>query len=210
LLPVLGKIDLAMVGEPTGMEMAVAEKGLIVLRCRAKGRSGHAARDNGENAISNAMQDIQWLHSYQFPNVSEMLGQVKMTVTMISAGTQHNVIPDHCEYTIDIRTTDTANNALVLKTIQAHIAAEITGPNLNLNASTIAPDHPLVLKAKSLGIPCFGSPTLSDQSLLDAPSVKMGPGRSERSHTANEYVHISEIRQGIEGYIDLLEQFLKI
>ena len=209
VLPELGEIDLAIVGEPTGMQMAVAEKGLMVLRCQAKGISSHAARDTGQNSITQAMDDINWFHSYSFQNESTVLGPVKMSVTMINAGTQHNVIPETCDFTVDIRTTDTQTNEHVLDVIQKNIQSEIVQCSLRLNSSSIGRDHPLVSVAMGLGIKTFGSPTLSDQAQINAPSIKMGPGMSERSHTADEFVYLSEIEQGIKIYSTLFEPFLK-
>jgi acetylornithine deacetylase len=208
ILPELGKIDLAIVGEPTGMNMAIAEKGLMVLRCQAIGRSGHAARETGENAISKAMDDIIWIRDHQFPQISPLLGPAKMTVTMINAGTQHNVIPDRCGFTVDIRSTDVCDNELILEVLKNNLSSDFSEPSLNLRPSCIPLDHTLVKTAKSLGIETFGSPTLSDQTYISAPSVKMGPGRSERSHAANEYIYLSEIEEGIDKYIQLLEHFL--
>ena len=209
ILPELGKIDLAIVGEPTGMKMAIAEKGLMVLRCQAIGRSGHAARDTGENAITKAIDDIVWINGHTFSPVSPLLGPAKMTVTMIKAGTQHNVIPDRCEFTIDIRSTDNCNNEMILDVLKHNLRSDFADPSLNLRPSSIPLNHGLVETAISLGIETFGSPTLSDQTYISAPSVKMGPGQSERSHTADEFVYLSEIEEGIEKYIELLEQFLK-
>jgi len=209
ILPELGRIDLAIVGEPTGMQMAIAEKGLMVLRCQAIGQSGHAARDTGDNAITKAIDDIIWINSHKFSQVSAVLGPAKMTVTMINAGTQHNVIPDRCEFTIDIRSTDICNNEMILKTLKQNLGSEFADPSLNLLPSSIPLDHPLVLTAKSLGVETFGSPTLSDQTYISAPSVKMGPGKSERSHTADEFIYLSEIEKGIDKYIELLECFLR-
>jgi len=209
ILSDLGKIDLAIVGEPTGMNMAVAEKGLMVLRCQAIGRSGHAARDTGKNAITKAIEDVNWINNYKFLEVSPMLGPAKMTVTMINAGTQHNVIPDRCEFTVDIRSTDSCENTKILEVLKQNLFSDFTEPSLNLRPSFIPMDHDLVKTAKSMGIKTFGSPTLSDQTYISAPSVKMGPGRSERSHTANEFITISEIEEGIDKYIELLEKYLK-
>ncbi len=208
VLPELGRIDLAVVGEPTGMELAIAEKGLMVLRCRAHGRAGHAARDVGENAIFKAIPDLQWFNTFRFPEESKLLGPVKMTVTMIEAGVLHNVIPDRCDFTVDIRTTDVYGNEQVLQTIREHIQSEILETSLHLQPSAIAENHGLVKVARSLAMHTFGSPTLSDQALIQAPSVKIGPGMSERSHTADEFVYLHELRQGIEIYIQLLEKFL--
>jgi len=208
VLSELGRIDLAVVGEPTAMELAIAEKGLIVLHCRAHGTAGHAARNVGENAIYKALPDLQWFNTFQFPRESKLLGPVKMTVTVIRAGTLHNVIPDRCDFTVDVRTTEAYTNEEVLQTIRDHIQSEILKTSLRLRPSSIKENHPLVTEAKSLGIAVFGSPTLSDQSLIEAPSVKIGPGMSERSHTADEFVYLDELHQGIEIYIHLLEKFL--
>jgi len=208
ILDDIGSIDLAIVGEPTGMQLAIAEKGLLVLRCKAKGISGHAARDVSKNAILCALQDIQWFSTYKFPLVSDLLGPVKMTVTMIEGGIQHNVIPGSCQFTVDIRITDCYNADEVLAIIRQNISAEITSCSLNLRASYIADDHEFVGCARKLGILTFGSPTLSDRTFIAAPSVKIGPGESERSHTANEFVFLSEIEQGIETYIRLLDTFV--
>jgi acetylornithine deacetylase len=204
----IGKVDLAVVGEPTGMQLAIAEKGLLVLRCKANGISGHAARDIGRNAILTALKDIQWFSTFQFPVVSKLLGPVRMTVTMIEGGIQHNVIPDSCQFTVDIRTTDCHNSDEVLHVIKQNITSEITACSLNLKASFIAEDHEFVNCARQLGISTFGSPTLSDRTFIEAPSVKIGPGRSERSHTADEFIFLSELEQGIETYIRLFDKFV--
>ena len=208
LLSQLDDISLAIVGEPTGMQMAIAEKGLIVLRCQAKGISGHAARDTGENALYKAMDDILWFRDFKFEKESAVLGTLKMSVTMINAGTQHNVIPDHCDFTVDIRTTDVYGNEEVLAKIKENIKSDFGKPSLSLNPSGIAKDHALVRIAKDSGIELFGSPTMSDQTFISAPSVKMGPGMSERSHTSDEYVYLNEIEHGIQTYIYLLEKLL--
>lgn len=209
ILPDIGQIDLAIVGEPTGMQMAIAEKGLMVLRCKVAGVSGHAARENGQNAILKAIENINWFSSYKFPVISETLGQVKMTVTMINAGLQHNIIPDRCDFTVDVRTTDACINTAVLKTVSEALPDVEIKTSLNLQPSSIPRSHALVQVAEQMKIPLFGSPTLSDQSLIAAPSVKIGPGMSERSHTADEFVYLSEIEEGIRIYIDLLGKFLK-
>lgn len=208
ILDDIGGIDLAIVGEPTGMQLAIAEKGLLVLRCKARGISGHAARDVGQNAILAAIRDIQWFNAFQFPLVSDLLGSVKMTVTMIEGGIQHNVIPDACQFTVDIRTTDRYTFEEILSIVKQNIGADIIGCSLNLRASYIPQNHDLVNCARTLGITMFGSPTLSDRTFISAPSVKIGPGRSERSHMADEYVLLSEIEQGIDMYINLLDKFL--
>jgi acetylornithine deacetylase len=208
VLAEIGPVELAIVGEPTGMEMATAEKGLIVLRCQAKGISGHAARNIGENAILKAISDINWLSTYSFPRQSSLLGAVKISVTMIEAGTQHNVIPDRCNFTVDIRTTDAYRHEEILDTIRKHINSDFAAPTLDLSPSSIPLTHPLVQAAEKIGLKTFGSPTLSDQTFIPAPSVKLGPGRSERSHTADEFVYVEEIESGIKTYIDLMNQFL--
>lgn len=208
VLQEIGKVDLAIIGEPTGMQMAIAEKGLLVLHCQAIGKSGHAARDTGINAISTAIGDIEWIHSYKFPKESPTLGPVKMTVTVINGGRQHNVIPDKCDFTVDIRSTDVCSNDDILETIKKNISSEITKSSLNLNPSGIPKDHELIVTAKKMGIKLFGSPTLSDQAVLSVPSIKMGPGMSERSHTADEFVYLSEIEEGIKIYIGLLEKLI--
>ncbi|MFQ5446701.1 MAG: M20 family metallo-hydrolase [Saprospiraceae bacterium] len=204
LLPHLGENDFAIVGEPTGMGMAVAEKGLLVLDCTAHGKAGHAARDEGENAIYIAMQDIGWLRQYRFPNVSETLGEVKMTVTCISAGSQHNVVPDRCNFTIDIRTTDCYSNEEVLAILKKNLRSEVKARSTRLNASGVPAGHPILGVAKKLGLRTFGSPTLSDQALMPFPSVKTGPGNPARSHTADEFVFAKEIEKGIEVYLNII------
>lgn len=205
LLPKLGTIDAALVGEPTGMQMAIAEKGLLVLDCTALGKSGHAARTTGVNAISAAMRDIEWFHTFHFPVESSMLGPVKMTVTQIQAGTQHNVIPDRCTFVVDVRVTDAYTHEEVLETIRQHTESEVTARSMRLRPSRIADDHPIVVTARKLGIPTFGSPTMSDQALLSMPSVKMGPGMSERSHTADEFITLDELHNGIDTYSTFLQ-----
>lgn len=205
LLPKLGKIDVGIVGEPTQMDLAIAEKGLVVLDCTAHGQTGHAARNEGENALYKAVADIQWLQQYQFPQVSELLGPVKMTVTQIQAGSQHNVVPDTCRFVVDVRTNEFYSNEDVTRTVQEQLQSEVVARSYRLNSSRIAPEHPLVRKAVALGRKTFGSATLSDQALMPFETVKMGPGDSARSHTPDEYILLSEIRAGIRGYIELLD-----
>ena len=205
ILAELEKIDFAVVGEPTEMQMSVAEKGLMVLDCIAKGKAGHAARDVGENAILKAIKDIEWVHSYRFPKISEFLGAVKMTCTLINAGTQHNVIPDTCKFTVDVRTTDAYTNEETLEIIRKYIKSEVSPRSTRLQASGIDKNHLLVQTAKKLGIETFGSATSSDMPLLKVPAVKMGPGKSERSHTADEFIFVKEIEEGIKIYIKVLE-----
>lgn len=206
----LGKIDFAIVGEPTQMDVAVGEKGLLVLDCIAHGVSGHAAREEGENAILNAMCDIQWFSTYHFEKTSQWLGPVKMSVTMISAGTQHNVIPATCNFTVDVRVTDAYTLNEVLDEIKKHVRCEVQPRSVRLQPSGISNAHPLVLAAKSLGKRLYGSPTSSDQALIPAPSVKMGPGDSARSHTANEFIYLHELRDGITGYIRFIGTLAEI
>jgi len=207
ILPELGKIDLGIVGEPTGMNAAVAEKGLLVLDGVARGRTGHAARNEGDNALYKALDDINWLRTYQFPNVSEMLGPVKMTVTQISAGTQHNVVPDECRYVVDVRPTECYTNEQILEIIRANVQADITPRSTHLQSSGLPLGHPLVQKALAMSKTTYGSPTLSDQALMRFPTLKMGPGDSARSHAPDEYILLSEIRAGIADYIELLTDF---
>ncbi|GAB6010571.1 M20 family metallo-hydrolase [Viscerimonas tarda] len=195
----------AIVGEPTGMNPAIAEKGLMVLDCIAQGRSGHAARNEGENAIYKAIKDIEWFNSYQFPNFTGLLGPVKMTVTMINAGTQHNVIPDECRFVVDVRSNECYTNEELFAIIDKHTASVVKPRSFRLNSSGIPLENPLVQRALITGRKAFGSPTLSDQALMPFPSVKIGPGDSARSHTADEYILLSEIREAIEYYVKLLD-----
>jgi acetylornithine deacetylase len=205
----LGKnpADFAVVGEPTGMQLAIAERGLMVLDCVARGRTGHAARDEGDNAIYHAVKDIEWLRDYRFPRKSPLFGEVKMSVTIISAGTQHNVVPDECRFTVDCRVTEQYTNEEVLSVVRQHVTSEVTPRSVHLRSSSIDPSHPIVEAGKSLGMTTFGSPTTSDQvALTMVPSVKVGPGQSARSHSADEYIELAEIKQGISLYINLLEK----
>jgi acetylornithine deacetylase len=206
ILPTLGDIDLAIVGEPTQMQMAVAEKGLMVLDCTAKGKSGHAARNEGINAIYEAMKDIEWFRTYTFPRVSEYLGAVKMSVTMIEAGTQHNVVPDTCKYVVDVRVNEKYSNSELLELIKGEVKSEVKERSTRLNSSAIDSRHAIVQRGESLGLSCFGSPTMSDQALMPFTSIKIGPGDSARSHTANEYIRLTEIAQGVDTYVTLLHQ----
>ncbi|PRY15611.1 acetylornithine deacetylase [Pontibacter ummariensis] len=208
ILPELGQLEAAIVGEPTEMHLAVAEKGLLVLDCVAKGKAGHAAREEGVNAIYEALSDIQWFQNYRFPKESEHLGPVKMSVTMVQAGTQHNVVPDRCQFTVDVRLTDAYTMGEVLDTIQQQVKAEVTPRSTRLKPSSIPMAHPLVQAGLKMGRKTYGSPTTSDQALLPIPSLKMGPGYSGRSHMADEYIYLHEIEEGIKLYIELLEQVL--
>ena len=207
VLPGLGKIDLGIVGEPTGMNLAIAEKGLLVLDCTAQGKTGHAARDEGENAIYKALDDIQWLRQYQFPKVSPLLGPVKTTVTQISAGTQHNVVPDCCAFVMDVRTNELYQNQEIIDFLRKNMRSEIVPRSTHLNSSRISENHPLVRKGVAMGKRTYGSPTLSDQAMMPFETVKMGPGESARSHTPDEFILVSEIRAGIRDYIELLTDF---
>lgn len=200
----LPEISLAIVGEPTEMKLAIAEKGLIVLDCVMHGEAGHAARKNGKNAIELVLDDLQFLKHYRFDKVSEALGEVNLSVTQINAGSQHNVIPDRCEFVVDVRTTDAYTNEEVVRIIDEAIVAEVTPRSTRLQPSGIPVNHPLVRTAEKLNIETFGSPTLSDQALMPFLSVKIGPGKSERSHTADEFIYLNEIHQGIEVYKMLL------
>ncbi|GHV01770.1 acetylornithine deacetylase [Bacteroidia bacterium] len=208
VLPQLGPLSFAIVGEPTQMQLAIAERGLTVVDCIAHGKAGHAARDEGENAIYKAIKDIEWLRTYQFPRKSEMFGAVKMSVTMIGAGTQHNVVPAECRFTVDIRVTDRYTNEEVVEEIRRNITSEVVPRSTRLKPSSIDPAHPIVRAGIALGRTTYGSPTTSDQALLDIPSLKMGPGDSARSHSADEFVLLSEIREGIELYVKMLETVL--
>ena len=204
-LPLLPHIDLAIVGEPTGMNPAVAEKGLMVLDVIAHGKSGHAARNEGVNAIYEALDDMRWIRDYKFEKVSEFLGPTKMTLTVVNAGTQHNVIPDKCTMLVDIRTNEFYDNEEVFEFIRQHLKSEVKAHSFRLKSSRIDPEHPLIKKCVAMGIKPFGSPTLSDQALMHFPSFKLGPGESSRSHSANEFIRISEIRDAITKYETLLD-----
>ena len=204
-LPLLPHINLAIVGEPTGMNPAVAEKGLMVLDVIAHGKSGHAARNEGVNAIYEALDDMRWIRDYKFEKVSEFLGPTKMTLTVVNAGTQHNVIPDKCTMLVDIRTNEFYDNEEVYEFIRQHLKSEVKAHSFRLKSSRIDPEHPLIRKCVAMGMKPFGSPTLSDQALMHFPSFKLGPGESSRSHSANEFIRISEIRDAIAKYETLLD-----
>lgn len=210
ILPALPPIYFGIVGEPTQMEMAIAEKGLFVIDCTAHGKSGHAAREEGENALYKALKDIEWFRNYEFPEVSDFLGKVKMSVTMIQAGLQHNIVPETCQFTVDIRTTDKYDNKTVLDIIKKHVSCEVVPRFLRLNPSFVPLSHPLVQCGLALNCKAYASPTTSDQALMSFPTFKMGPGDSARSHTANEFIYLREIEEGIDKYIRLLENFNNI
>ncbi len=205
ILQRLPRVDAAIVGEPTSLQMAIAERGLMVLRCVAEGVAGHAAHGSGINAIDIALDDIAWLHSQPFERVSDLLGTVRATVTVIEAGSQHNVIPDRCTFTVDLRTTDAYTHEELLQYLQMNLGSRIERVSMRLRPSRIPAGHAFVRTAERLGIRCYGSPTLSDQALLPMPSVKMGPGDSKRSHTADEFVTIDELEAGLALYRRFLD-----
>ena len=205
VLPQLPPIALGIVGEPTEMHPAIAEKGLMVLDVQAHGKAGHAARNEGDNAIYKVLQDVQWFRDFQFEKTSSMLGPVKMSVTQINAGTQHNVIPDLCTFVVDIRSNECYSNEELYQEICSHVQSKVKARSFRLNSSHISADHPVVRRAVSMGRTPFGSPTLSDQALMKFPSLKMGPGNSSRSHTADEFILISEIEEALRMYIELLD-----
>lgn len=201
-------IDFAIVGEPTLLDLAIAEKGLMVLDCEVTGVSGHAAREEGDNAIYKALESIKWFQTFQFPEVSPYLGPVKMSVTMIEAGTQHNVVPALCTFVVDVRTTDAYTNTEVLDIIKDNVAIKVKARSTRLNPSIISENHPIVRSGLILGAMVYGSPTMSDQALLPIPSVKVGPGDSARSHSADEFIYIKEIEEGVDFYIKILLNIL--
>ena len=205
VLPELPPVSFAIVGEPTRMQPAVAEKGLMVLDCVSTGKAGHAARNEGINAITLAIKDIEWFNNYQFPQKSDFLGPVKMSVTIIHAGTQHNVVPDRCEFTVDIRTNEFYPNEKLFELIKEQVGCEIKARSFRLNSTRTELNHPFVQRAVLMGKEPFGSPTLSDQALMPFPSVKIGPGNSARSHAADEYIGLMEIREAIDTYVRLLD-----
>lgn len=208
ILPQLGPIDFAIVGEPTEMHLAIAEKGLMVLDCTAHGMSGHAAREEGDNAIYKALEDIEWFRTYKFPKESTIFGPIKMNVTIINAGSQHNVVPATCNYVVDVRTTDVYSNEEVLDVIRRHVKSDVQARSTRLNPSSITKEHPFVKAGIALGRNTYGSPTMSDQALIPVPSLKIGPGDSARSHSADEFIYISEIETGVELYIKMLNNLL--
>jgi acetylornithine deacetylase len=210
VMDTVGPVDLAIVGEPTDMQLAVAEKGLMVLDCEARGTAGHAARSTGVNAISIAMRDIATIEQFRFAEESPLLGPVKLTVTQIDAGTQHNVIPDRCHFVVDVRVTECYSHEEILDTLRGSLRSELRPRSMRLRPSAIEEKHPIVRAARDIGLECVGSPTMSDQALLRVPSVKIGPGRSERSHTAGEYLTREELDRGIRVYRQFLERYAEI
>ena len=204
----LPPLELALVGEPTGMDLAIAEKGLLVIDAVAPGKTGHAAHENSENAIYNAINDISWIRNFRFPKESSVLGPVKMTVTQIAAGQQHNVVPAHCDFVIDVRVNEHYSNEEVFGIIDQNTRSALTPRSFRLNSSHIALTHPIVQAGIALGRKTYGSPTLSDQAVLPCPSVKIGPGDSRRSHQSDEFICLHEIEEGIGIYINMLKQIL--
>lgn len=209
VLPELGKIDFAIVGEPTGMHPAVAEKGLMVLDCTAYGVAGHAAREEGVNAIYKAMRDMEWFRTHRFERVSPMLGPVKMSVTGVQAGTQHNVVPAECKFMVDVRVNECYQNEELLAEIRSNVECDVQPRSTHLNSSAIALDHPAVERLVAMGRKPFGSPTMSNQAVMPFTTLKLGPGNSARSHTADEYILLSEIAEAVEMYVAVLDK-LKI
>jgi acetylornithine deacetylase len=205
----LPELDCAIVGEPTLMQLAIAEKGLLVLDVVVKGTASHAAHQNEDNPIYNAMNVIDWFKTYQFEKISEVLGPVKMTVTQVNAGKQHNVVPAECHLVVDIRVNDCYTNDEILATVKSHVNAEVNPRSMHLNASSIPLEHCLVQAGIALGRTTYGSPTLSDQSVLSCQSLKLGPGETLRSHSADEFIFINEIEEGIQLYIEILTDFFK-
>ena len=208
ILPELPAIDFAIVGEPTEMQLAISEKGLLVIDGYAAGISGHAAHGNTINAIYEAMIDIDWIKKYDFDKISETLGKVKMSVTQIDAGSQHNVVSASCHFVVDVRINDAYTNTEVFQIIDEHTQSKLVARSFKHNSSSISKEHPIVVSGIQLGRETYGSPTMSDQTALICPSVKLGPGVSARSHTANEYIYRSEIIEGIEIYIKMLAALL--
>ncbi len=205
----LGNIDLGIVGEPTGMNLAIAEKGLMVVDCVTRGKRSHAAGNEGINAIYKATEDIERIKNIKFPERSELLGEVTMQVTMINSGEAHNIVPDSCSFVVDVRTNECYTNREVFDILQDHLESNIKSRSFRLNPSTISEDHPVVVRAKETGLKCYGSHTLSDQALMPFPTVKIGPGDPRRSHTSDEYILVNEIYDGIDVYSNLISK-LKI
>ena len=222
IVDTIPNLSFAIVGEPTDMNISIAERGLLVIDCIAKGISGHAAHNSGDNAIYKAMEDLEWIRNGEWRmenpekigtggelnKLSQTLGEVQMNVTMINAGIQHNVIPDNCKFTIDIRTTDAYSNEEVVKVLKQNLKSEIAYRSLRLRASSIDKNHPVVKAGVKTGRQIFTSNTISDVALLNVPAIKMGPGSSLRSHIANEFIMVDEIEEGIEVYIKLLNNII--
>ena len=208
-LPYLGQIDFGIVGEPTRLEMAVAERGLLVIDCTATGRAGHAARNEGENALYKALDDIGWIRNYRFEKKSELLGESRMSVTVIETeNKQHNVVPSQCRFVIDVRVNELYTFEEILEALKNNLKSHFKPRTTRMKSTSIPLDHPLVKAGLALGKGYFGSPTTSDKALMPFPTLKIGPGDSARSHTADEYIYIEEIREGIDLYIQLLDEFI--
>jgi len=208
ILEDLGPMDFVIVGEPTQMQMAIAEKGLMVLDCVAHGKTGHAAREEGENAIYKAIDDIEWFRNYKFEKVSPYVGPMKMTVTVIKAGEQHNVVPNGCHFVVDVRITDQYTHEEVLDIIRKHVKSEVKARSTRLKPSFIAPEHAIVQAGLVSGLTTYGSPTTSDQAVIPYTSIKIGPGDSSRSHTADEFIYVKEIEEGVGIYVEILERMM--
>ena len=210
LFPELPEIHLAIVGEPTLLQLAVAEKGLLVIDAEVKGKAGHAAREEGVNAIYEALADLNLIRNYRFKRTSDYLGENKVTATIIQAGSQHNVVPDRCTYTLDVRVTDAYNLKEAFDELDSVLQADLKPRSLRLNSSRIDPEHKILKVANRMGLTLFGSPTLSDQALIPYPSVKIGPGDSARSHSPDEFIYLDEIENGVAFYIDLLKAYFDL
>ena len=204
----LPAIDFTIVGEPTLTDIAIAEKGLLVLDCVSKGKAGHAAREEGINAIYEALKDIKWFRNYRFPKISSSLGEIKMSVTVINAGQAHNQVPADCKFTVDIRVTDAYSLEEVLETVKQNVTCSVNARSLRLKSSGVSENHPVVRAGRKIGKKLYGSPTTSDQALIPVPSIKMGPGDSARSHSADEFIYTKEIEEGINSYISLLSEII--
>jgi acetylornithine deacetylase len=209
LIPQMGPIDWGVVGEPTQMQLAVAEKGLLVLDCTTHGKAGHAARNEGDNAIYKALRDIEWFHTFEFPKVSDLLGPVKTSVTVIDTDNRaHNVVPSVCHFVVDVRVNELYTFEEILEVIRRQVSCDVQPRSMRMRSSSISLQHPVVLSGISAGRKCYGSPTTSDKALMPFPTLKTGPGDSARSHTADEYIFLDEIRDGIISYIELLRPIL--
>ena len=199
------EIDCAIVGEPTKMQLAIAEKGLMVLDCVAHGKAGHAAREEGENAIYKALKDVEWFRTYQFEKTSEWLGPIKMSVTVINTDNKaHNIVPSQCSFVVDVRVTEVYSHEDIFETIRRHVSCDVLPRSMRLRSTSIDVNHTLVQAGIALGKQCYGSPTSSDKALMPFPALKCGPGDSGRSHTADEFIYLHEIKEGIEAYLKLL------
>ncbi|MDA0757442.1 MAG: M20/M25/M40 family metallo-hydrolase [Bacteroidetes bacterium] len=208
IIPLIPEINFAIVGEPTLMKMAVAERGLIVFDLKIKGTSSHAAHENNDNPIINSIEVLNWINNIRFEKKSKFLGETKVTVTQIKSGNQHNVVPSELELVLDVRVNDCYTNNEIYEILKKEAPCEIKPRSLNLNSSTIYTNHPVVIAANKLKIEKYGSPTLSDQSKISFPSIKIGPGDSTRSHTANEFIYIDEIKKAIPIYLKLLNNII--